>query len=371
MWRKQDAVLPPWYSEGHAEFAGSVAFDRDDRLAIGVPAARHRARLAAGTRADLATVLSARSIEAVSAQQLGGFYGTSFALYHYLFFQPDGPQLLTDYRRALAQGVSLDQAAAAAFGSLDALAASLDDYLAADRIPQRALPDNWFAPGDVAVRKLTGGEAKSMPWRMWLMRGVTTEKATALVPGLAQVVDRYPDDDAAMATLAGMHYASRNDTLAVTTAQRVIDRTPQHLAANVIKMMALHRAVGKAADRPAAWDVARKQIQRVNRLEPEHPVPLKLYYAGLRGMHRMYGGPAPDGRAFAGMRRALALAPYDDKLRSWVGAALMQAGRLEEARITLLPLTSDVHHSARRKGVLQAIAQIDRALAAEEGEGAQ
>ena len=362
-WGKQSAVLPPWLSEGYAEYGSSIRFDADDGVSFGQPSERHALRLAGRHDLTLKELLTARSLSDVRADQVDGFYGLGFLLVHYLQAQPDGRAQLDDYVEALGAGAPLIVAATRAFGPLDALAAAL----AAHRVepaPSATQPD---PDGQgVQVRKLRRGEASALPYRMWLMRGIDDARARELLPALTELSERHEKDDDVFATLAEMHFAARDDERALVEAERVLARSADHFRANLIKMQALHRSVGRAEDRPGAWSLAQKQIVRTHRLERDHPLPLKLFFAGTRAMHMMYGGPAPSPRAFDSMRRALALAPYDDNLRVWVASALKQAGRLEEARITYLPLTTHVHASRHRVDALKAIADIDRELAAEE-----
>ncbi|MEO1574311.1 MAG: hypothetical protein AAFU65_05050 [Pseudomonadota bacterium] len=375
MWGKQSRVLPPWFSEGAAEFAGSLRIaggsDGDETLSIGAQTEQHARRVAAHRALSLKAVLAARSVGDIRPDQLGGFYGKSFLLYHFLSFQPDGPRTLDTYLELLSNGASMREAAEQAFGDIDDLSAGLDDYAARTALPVRDIPNDGLIPGQITLRKLPRAEARAMPYRMWLMRGVGPEQAEELLPALAAHASKNASDDSVLATLAAMQYAARKDDEALATAERVITRNPDHFKANLVKMMAMHRGVGRAENRPEAWKAARRQIVLTNRLETDHPLPLRLYYAGVRGMHLMYGGPAPTGEAFTGMRRALELAPYDDKLRVWVGSALVQAGRLEEARFTFLPLATDLHGSAYRENALKALAEIDKRLDEEAAEGRQ
>ena len=132
------ASLPRWADEGGAEFFAASKFDDDGAVTVGV-AARHRGYELFKGKFDIEPLLDP---EAFADHQRGnedGFYGKSWALYHYLTFSRDRPGQLAQYLDEIISGVPLRDAATNVFGDFDELGSDLYKYIRQRRLS--ALPD--------------------------------------------------------------------------------------------------------------------------------------------------------------------------------------------------------------------------------------
>ena len=98
----------------------------------------------------------------------------------------------------------------------------------------------------------------------------------------------------------------------------------------------MEQARGTADAAPFAE--ARALFNRANRIEPENPVPLILYFNsfGLQGI-------APTANAIEAIRYASALAPQDMGLRIVAGKTYLAEGKMADARRVLVPVAYYPH----------------------------
>ena len=78
--------------------------------------------------------------------------------------------------------------------------------------------------------------------------------------------------------------------------------------------MAIAKADQSAHSNPAAWIEVRKTLIAANRLEPDHPQPLTLFYQTFSANHE-----TPTANAIAGLHLARKLAPHVAELHLMAG----------------------------------------------------
>jgi hypothetical protein len=88
----------------------------------------------------------------------------------------------------------------------------------------------------------------------------------------------------------------------------------------------------------ATWKDVRKWFVTANKLEPDDPEPLILYYQSF-----LMEGAKPTENAALGLERALELAPQDTGLRMMAAQQFLRDGRAPDARAALAPVAYDPH----------------------------
>ena len=320
--------MPRWYNEGAAEFFAAAKFDRDGSVWMGRPA-QHRAMELAYARypVKVAELLDHELYENRKSKDDGGFYGRSWALYHYLSFEPSRSGQLRAYTRAITEGKSETAAARAAFGDIDVLQDELDGYLRERRMMAFKLKPELLPAVRVEVTQLTEGESEVMPYRIRSQRGVDAETAAEVVKDIREVAERFPNDAGVLTALAEAEFDAGDSDAAIAAADRALAIDKTRVNAYVQKGYALFRKAADApvADRPQAFSQALLPFQALNRIENDHPLPLMYYYQTFTAQ-----GEEPPELARHALERASQLAPFDEGLAFQV--ALMQAG---EGKITL------------------------------------
>jgi hypothetical protein len=162
---------PRWLDEGAAEFFSSARFGADGGVTIGLPNAMRYVELAYAKDVTVEELLDPDLYEKRHGQAFDSFYGKSWALYHYLVFEPSRRGQMHNYLLGMAAGKTSRTAAEAAFGDLKQLDHELDSYLKRSKILSMVLAPVAVTTGKIDVRPLRPGEAAMMPVRMRSRRG--------------------------------------------------------------------------------------------------------------------------------------------------------------------------------------------------------
>jgi tetratricopeptide (TPR) repeat protein len=329
---------PRWLSEGAAEFFSSARFGADGGVTLGLPNAIRYVELAYAPDVTVEELLDPDLYEKRHRQAYDSFYGKSWALYHYLVFEPSRRGQLHAYVQGLAAGKTSRVAAEAAFGDLGKLERELDAYLKRSKILSMVLKPEAVTTGKVEVRPLRPGEAAMMPVRMRSRRGVTPEQAKEVVADAREVAAKYKNDPVVLAALSEAEYDAGNDREAIAAADAALALDPKQVRAYVEKGYALFREAREASDKDAAYKKAVAPFLALNKLENDNPLPLIYYYRSFTER-----GAKPTEQAALALRRASDLAPYDLDLRLELAEYQIDSGSYPAARSNLVPVAYDPH----------------------------
>jgi len=344
-------LVPRWYSEGYAEFFATARFDSDGAVGLGLPALHRGNELFEARDVSIEQLLDSKLYKANKSQSYDNFYGRAWTLFHYLFTDAERRKQLVNYLNRLNKGEAELSAATSAFGDLKALDKSLDHYIRQRRWNYLRIPPDWLSVGPITVRRLSEGEAASMPIRIRSKRGVDEKTAPEVVVDAREVAAKYPDEPAVQAALAEAEFDAGNDEAAIAAADKALAAAPTNMTALIQKGYALTR-IAEKAETEEAWKAARKHFISVNKLENDHPIPLIYYYLSFQKQ-----GKEPTQPALDGLEWALELAPYDSSVRMMVARRQMKEKRFADAIGTISPLAYNPHAGADNP----AIALLDKA----------
>lgn len=372
MMRNYPVAFPAWFIEGFAEFHSTAKFEKDGRVGIGATAMHRAAGLVLGPRLKVEKLVTMGS-ERMSAEEREAMYGYGWLLTHYLSLADARKGQLGDYLRRINNGQSSLDAARAAFGDLAKLDKELASYMG-KRLYYWQLPANLVPPVKVSMRTLSPGEDAVMDIKIRSRRGVNEEQAKELLPLVRKAAAPFPNDAAAQMTLAEAEYDAGNYKEAEAAADRAIAADPKAIDGHVYKGRArIALALAAKSEDPAVWKEARRPILAANKLDPDDPEPLILFYNSIMAER---GEATPN--AALGLFRAMELAPEDKGLRWSVAFQHLVDGKGPEARAALLPLAYDPHGGEGAARAAQLIEKIDKegpaaalALSAENPEDAK
>ncbi len=349
-------AMPRWLSEGSAEFFASASYGRDGSMMVGRPADHRKGELAYAGEVSVEEMLDHELYEQRRGKRYDAFYGRSWALYHYLVFEPSRQGQLKRYWTELMQGAAPRKAATEAFGELSVLERDLNRYLTRRRMLTYVLKPEWLPIGPVTVRKVSPGHAAALPLIIRSQRGVNDEQAAELLPRARTVAARFPDDAWAQSALAEAAFDAGEDDEAIIAADRAIALDPTIANSYVQKGYALFRKARDADDRAAAYAAAMVPFSALNQLENDHPLPLIHHYRSYTER-----GREPPESARHALERASQLAPFDQGLAMEVGLMQASEGKIEVARYTLAPLAADPHGGSFADRVRMLVRALDRA----------
>lgn len=353
MWTNvPDATFPSWFIEGFAESLATVVFEKDGSVLFGYPPQYRSWGLMSGNALPMQKMLVADTLK-LSDDQIDGLYGRGWLLTHYLTFGRVRDGQLSAYIKAINDGKSpLD--AASVFGDLRQLDKELERYKMT-RISALRVSASALSIGEITIRKLGAGQAATMDVRIRSKNRVTDKTAPGVYAAAKKAAAPYPNDPAAQIVLAETAHDAGDFAASEAAADRAIAVDPKAVDAWVYKAMARIGAAIQAGDKSKeTWSAIRKSIVAANRLDPDDPEPLILYY-------RSFGlaDQPPTEVAQQGLVRAQELAPEDRGLRLNVAGVYLHAGNKANARTLLAPLAYQPHDKGMAALATALIAMID------------
>ena len=347
-------AYPAWFSEGFAEFNSVAKFEKDGSVGVGLPA-MHRAYSLVGRTSLPIQKLLAPDLSRLSPMERDALYGRGWALTHMLTLDPGRKGQLTSYLNALNSGKSGIDAAQSAFGDLKKLDSELEKYVRQRRLTYFKIPAAEIQPSPVAIRDLTPAEAAVMAVRIRSDRGVDRKAALALLPDARRAAAPFPNDVAAQTVLAEAEYDAGNHSEAEAAADRALATDPKSVDALIYKGRA-RMALAEAANStdPQVWKEVRRWFVAANKVEPNNPVPLILFYSSFEA-----AGAKPTANATSGLIQAYALAPQDRSLRMMAARQYLIDGKSAEARRALAPIAFDPHSGEMGAFAAAVVAKLD------------
>ena len=360
-----DAAFPYWFTEGFAEFHATAIAKPDGSMIFGANPLYRRYTVDNAGLMPVPNLLKVKPSDNLDGASRDAVYSRGWLLMHYLTFDNDRRKQLAEYIGAINSGKSPAEAGKI-LGNADTLDVKMNSWGAQRRYPSIMLTSAQLPIGEVTVRPLTPGEAAIMPALVQSKAGVDQKKAANVVELARKIAASFPNDPAVQNELAEAEYdyastqkMSDADTIAgyaraEAAADRAIAADPKSVHALIYKGMAMEQALakGKVTD-PVKWTAARKWFLAANRVDSEDPEPLVQYYQSFE-----LAKVKPTTNAENGVIYAYALAPYDSGVRFLATRALLNQGKVKEARIALAPVAFNAEggdFSARAQKVLTAI----------------
>lgn len=347
------AVFPSWYVEGFAETFATTIFRKDGSVELGGPPLYRAYGLMAGNPLPMEKMLVAESLK-LRPERRDVLYGRGWLLIHYVMLGGARKGELLAYLDALNSGKAPLEAAKA-FGDLRALDKELDRYKLSRKLNVVRLGVDKVPMASAELRKLTPGEAAVMNVRIRSKVGVNRETAPGVYEAARKAAARYPDDPGAQCVLAEAAYDALDYAGAEAAADRAVAADPKALDGHLYKAMVKMAVARGARDRrPATLAAIRKVIGAANRLDPDDPRPLVLYFRSYVDF-----GQVPTDMAKRGLLRAFDLAPQDKMLRFNAARTVLRDGNKAEARRMLGALAFEPHGGTLAHRAAGLIAQID------------
>ncbi len=327
--------MPSWLVEGFAEFYAMADVNADGSVGLG-GAPVHRGRTLRQKVNPLPFTQMLGGASASTGMERSSLYARGWLLTHYLTFSKQRNGQLEAYLNAMARGIAPAKAARQAFGNIDQLEVETEKYLQADKFPYLTLPATALSISTVDVVPLGAGGDAIMPLRLRLAAGADEDKAE-LAEKIREVAGRYRADPLAELTLAEAELAAGRNAAARITGERALSLDSQSVPAMLVVGQAI-MADAQAKVEGANFAEARSWFNRANRLDPENPAPLLMFYNSF-----VAEGDRPTPNAIAAMRYAAALAPQDLGLRLLAAKSLIAEGKIAEARAALIPIAYYPH----------------------------
>ncbi len=347
-------AFPSWFIEGFAEFHATAVFGKDGGITFGEPPLYRGIGLMQGNALPVARMMVADTVK-LNETEIDGLYGRGWLLTHYLTIgAPAREKQLSAYIAALNAGKTPLEAAET-FGDLKQLDRELEKYKKGGRMNVARLTGAQLQIGEVSIRKLTPGEAATMDVRILTKNGVTAKTAPGVYAAAKKAAAAYPGDVGAQLVLTETAYDARDYAESEAAADRAIAADPKAVDGYVYKAMCRMALAHRAKDYgKETWNGIRKIIAAGNRIDPQDPEPLILYYRS----YAEQGVPIPS-LAKDGLYDAFNYAPQDDGLRMNVAVMFLKDRDAGRARELLVPLAYQPHGKGLAEFARMLIGKID------------
>jgi tetratricopeptide (TPR) repeat protein len=353
-----DVALPPWVSEGFAEFFARTNLRPDGSVVIGVPPAYRAWSLFEYNSLSLRRMLGADTH--LSDTDVEGIYSRGWLLTHYLTFNRTRKGQLEKYIASIQQGVPPLNAAQLAFGDLDGLANEIDGYVRNKKLPTVVLTGLTVPRSAIRVRQLSPAQGAMMWIHIRTEAGATHKTAGDIASDARSVAAKYPGEPFVQTCLAQAEYDAKNYSAAEAAADRALALDPQGLSALVAKGKA-ELQLARQSPGNARWSEIRKLFIRANKIDSEAPEPLALFYQS----YAMAGEP-PTKNALDALTYALTLVPQDPKLRLIVVHELLAQSDTQAARRYFAAFAYEPHATSRvREAAADAMTAMEQGRKAE------
>ena len=351
-------ALPPWVTEGFAEFFATARIEKNGDVMVGAPPQYRGYGLFNSTGLPVEQMVGV-TYGKLNDEQSDLLYGKGWLLTHYLSFEPSRRGQLSRYVVSIQNGEPAATAAKAAFGDLQVLDRELERYKRV-KFPALRVSGQGLAVGNIAIRPLGSGEAAIMDVRIRSKRGVDQKTAPVVAAAARKAAAPYPNDASVQSALAEAEYDAGNLAAAEAAADRALAADANHVHGLIYKGRA--RMELAKATKQANWKEVRSWFTRANKIDTENAEPLMLFY-------RSYAeaGERPSKNAVEALLYSVALAPQDDGLRINAVRQLLSDGRVAEAKTLFAPLAFQPHAPAALREIS---AKVMAAMTAGDGKAA-
>jgi hypothetical protein len=326
------AAYPTWYSEGFAEFVGSMALESNDRVVVGTPVQSRYASFSANDWLHVRKLLTAREYRDVSGS-VHLLYAEGWLLVHYLTNTKARPGQLKIYLSLINKGVAFDDAARKAFGDLDKLNDELRGYSRRGKLDAMVLPFKKLDTGSITTRRLNAAEQAMLPLDIRLYSGIPAGDIKEFADRTSAAAGRYPADPEALRVLFEAQRLAGRTAQASETATRWAELAPDNGLAIAARADALADSLRASGNRDAAqWTAVRKLYADAAKKAPNEPRILHGFYETYAGQ-----GVTPPESAQNALYTAFELLPQFDELRMQVARDFEMRGMLDAAIAVIRP----------------------------------
>lgn len=332
MLQNTNTPMPPWLTEGFAEFLSEPRFGTDGSIGLGTPVTDRAEQLYKGRWAPMADLLEGNAEKLFSSGLWYQNYAQGWLLNHYLAFEPTRKGQLEKYVAGISTGKNALVAARDAFGDLGKLDAELQEYRGRKAWPYVKIDASKLKVPPVTIERLAPGAAEAMPLRVHVKTGYGSVSTDYVVKKLREIAARHPSDGLVFRTLAEAEYDAENFAEAEAAADAALKIDPKSVEAIIYKGRGL-LARGKKTGDAKLISAARAQFVAANQIDPEDPEPLYLFYR----TYRASSGTAPKS-AVEALHYATVLAPQDNYVGLQLVMEHLRQSDLKAAATALKPI---------------------------------
>ena len=353
------ANYPSWYSEGFAEYYGSMTFPEENVVEVGHPPLFRLDQIRGGTWVPTKKLLTARSYDEIG-DDIGAIYAQGWLLTHMAARNPERGKQLADYLGRLVKGESYGDAATAAFGDLDQLDKDLRNHrknLQAVRLSLKPLDI-----GEVKISDRSEFESDLFDYQMRLTMGIAEDNLEFARKSVKDIRAKDMDHPLGLEVQARLAQQARDWNEQLALAERMLARDPDSILGKLFKGTAMVELVEKGSP-DEAYNPGRNLLAEAARADLNNPEPLIQFYRSY-----LKGDDIPPPEAQNALMSAYKLLPGHQLVRLYVARDFEWRDMYDEAIFVLEPLAfgsfeGDERAQRRReKAITEAVEKYGRAV---------
>ena len=346
--------MPSWLSEGFAEFMGNPVFGEDGSVGIGAPNTTRAEQLLKERWAPIGDLLEGNAYTLGYAGFAHQNYAQGWLLNHYLAFEPSRKGQIEQYVKGIESGQNALVAAKASFGDLGELEGQLREYVKRKSLPYVKIDSSKLTIAPVRITELPTGAQEVMPLRIQSKTGYRSVSVDSVLEKVRDIAKRHPGDLLVQRTLAEVEFDAENWNESLAAAEAALKLDSKSTEALIYKGRAFLAQAKKQND-PKLFVEARKQFVAANKIDPEDPEPLYLYYRTYRAAN-----VAAPKQAVDALHYATVLAPRDYYPAIQLVTEHLRQNNLKGASDALKPLAYLPHAGqTQRNDALRVLQLID------------
>lgn len=327
MYQYFNSNYPSWYSEGFAEYYGSMAFPEENVVEIGHAPQFRMDALKSGAWLPVEKLLTARSYGEV--KDLRALYAQGWLLTHFAARNPERGKQLADFLNRIARGETYPNAAKAAFGDLNALNKELRAHR--NNIQAVRLSLKPIDVGTVTVNEMSSLDSQLFEYMMRINIGIRDRDLGQIRSYVRELRQADPDNMLGLEVQSALAMQAEDFDEALAMAERMLKNDPDSVMGKYLKGAAMVELVPDgSAD--SAYDEARLILAEAAKADPNNPEPLIGYYRSYLKTDAL-----PPAEAQNALMRAFELLPGYDLVRLYVARDFEWRGMYEDAIYVVSP----------------------------------
>lgn len=321
MYQYFNTNYPVWYSEGFAEYYGTMAFPEENVAEVGhAPIGRVDA-IRFGEWLHVRDLLKAKSYADVD--NISALYAQGWLLTHMGAQNPVRGKQLQQYLAGVVAGEDYEKAAEAAFGDLDELNKELRKHSRGFNSMRLSLKPLNLGPVD--IRTLSPAESALMHYKIRLKSGMKVSDLPAMTRNAAQILAREPGSVMGHEVVAQLQNMAGEHTDASATADRLLALDPGNVTGMTEKGKAL-LGVLDTASTAQQWADGRAWLEKAAAASATATDPRVALFQSYEKQ-----GVMPAVEAQNRLVEAFQLIPQNDDIRYLLARDFEQRGMIDDA----------------------------------------
>ncbi|MGB7373722.1 tetratricopeptide repeat protein [Pontixanthobacter sp.] len=318
---------PSWYSEGFAEYYGTMAFPEEGVVEIGHAPFFRMDAIRGGSWVDAKDLLTAKSYADID--DVSALYAQGWLLTHLASQNPEIGNQLQNYLVKVAGGEDYLKAAEASFGDLNQLNKKLKSHRRNIKAMRLSLKPIDF--GEIPIRELTDMESELMRYKIRLYSGFEYSDLAYILRGFDDITASDPNNVMGLEIRSQLENLAGKHSDALRSSDELLAINPGNVEALTQKGIA-SAALLSPSSATSDWDKAREPLNLAIESSSIAIAPRVAMFKTFLDQKI-----TPSIKAQNALVEAFSLMPQNDEIRYLLAHDFEKRGLLDDAIAVIKP----------------------------------